>query len=285
MHAEWPLEPEDFAAYYSFSPAALALRETVRLTAVRRLELAEPILDVGCGDGLFAHLAYPDKQVWGIDINPSEVRRAQATASYKTLICGNVCDVDLPRGFFGSAVANCSLEHVPDLPGALANVRRSLKDDARFILIVPTPQWTRHLAVPELLGHIGLRSLGRAYGDALDRVFRHVHLHDAAWWERRLDDAGFDVLDTEFIVARAISWAFEMLLPPSAVGWVVKQLTGRWVLSPWLRPITADAVRTLIDVVARRFPDGPDESAGEYMIVARARPGANPGRAAPDTQA
>ena len=274
MPTEWPVRPDDFAAYYAFSPAALALRETVRLSAVREFDLNEPILDVGCGDGLFARLAYADKQVWGIDINPTEIRRAQATSSYKTLICGNVCEVDLPRRFFASAIANCSLEHVPDLPGALRNIRASLRDGAPFLLIVPTPEWTRHLALPELLSKLGLPTLAQAYGDALDRVFRHVHLHEAPWWAARLAEAGFETVETRHIMSRSISWAFELLLPPSAIGWLVKKLTGRWVLSPSLRSLTADTARAAIDGVVRRVDGGSERAAAEYLIVARARPGA-----------
>src|SRR5580658_2944858 len=156
---EWPVDAKDFAAYYRFAPAALALRECARLRAVREIELDEPILDVGCGDGLFARLAYPGRQTWGIDINPSEVQRAQATRAYSTLICGNICAVDLPRAFFSSAIANCSLEHVPDIRGALRNIRSTLRPDATFVMIVPTPNWTAQLATVELLERVGLHGL------------------------------------------------------------------------------------------------------------------------------
>ena len=270
MSGEWPVRDDDFAAYYAFAPAALALRETIRLAAVRELDLAEPILDVGCGDGLFARLAYPQRQVWGIDINPTEVRRAQGTASYATLICGNVCDVDLPAGFFGSAVANCSLEHVPDLRGALANIRRALAPGARFALIVPTPDWTERLAVPETLSRLGLTGLARAYGDALDRVFHHVHLHDAAWWRERLAEAGFATDEVRGIIRRPASWAFDLLLPSSALGWLVKRLTGRWVMAPSLRPLTEDLARRVIGLIAGRVTDDREEAAGEFLLVTRA---------------
>ncbi len=104
--AEWPLDPDDFAAYYRYCPSALALRECLRLRAVRKYQLQPPILDIGCGDGLFATLAYPGKQAWGIDVNLSEIRRAQSTAAYSALICGSITDVALPRGFFRGAITN-----------------------------------------------------------------------------------------------------------------------------------------------------------------------------------
>lgn len=269
MSSEWPVPVEDFAAYYSFTPAALALRETVRLAAVRNIDLPEPILDVGCGDGLFARLAYPGRQVWGIDINPNEVRRAQASQSYRTLIVGSVCDVDLPKNFFKSAIANCSLEHVPDLPGALRNIRQAMQPGAPFVLIVPTPDWSRHLAIPAALERMGFPAIGRAYGDALDKIFFHVHLHEDDWWRARLEETGFVTEEVRPLVRRSTSWAFDMLLIPSLIGYVTKRLTGRWVLAPALRPFTADFVRRLITKVAEHIPD--DDRAGEYILLTRAK--------------
>lgn len=270
MAPEWPLNDADFASYYRFAPAALALRECIRLGVVRRLELPEPILDVGCGDGLFARLAYPGKQSWGIDINPSEVQRAQASSSYATLICGNICRVNLPKGFFGSAIANCSLEHVPDLHEALVNIRGALKDDARFVLIVPTPDWTRNLAAPWLLDRLHLHGLARAYGEMLDKVFAHVHLYDEATWKRHLARAGFELLEAQPIVEPASSWAFDVLLYPSLVGYFIKKLTGRWVLAPALRALSVDAARHLAGVVAAHAPAA--GGFGEYLLVCRAAP-------------
>ena len=268
VHREFPLDPEDFAAYFSFAPAALALRECVRLRAVRRLDLPAPILDVGCGDGLFARLAYPDKQAWGIDVNPSEVSRAQATSSYATLICGNISRVDLPASFFGSAIANCSLEHVPDLDGALANIRGTLRYGAPFVLIVPTPDWTRRLAFVEALGAVGLTGLAKAYGDALDRVFSHIHLYGVEEWTTRLARAGFEDVRAEPIVSRKTSWAFDVLLYPSLIGYFTKKLTGRWVLAPFLRALQVDAARALTNAIGRLAPAGDDP--GEYLLVCRA---------------
>ena len=264
---EFPVDPRDFAAYYAFAPAALAIRECARLRAVRKIELPEPILDVGCGDGVFARLAYPEKQVWGIDINPTEVRRAQATASYSTLLCGNICEVALPPSFFGSAIANCSLEHVPDVEKAITNMRRSMQRDAPMALIVPAPDWSRQLATAETLRHVGLGRLADAYGDALDRIFAHVHLLDVDGWTRVLERCGLSRVEAIPIVDRATSWAFDVLLYPSAVGWLTKRITGRWVVAPGLRAVSEPIARAMVDAVGALAPAG--ERPGEYLLVAR----------------
>ena len=268
--SEWPLDPGDFAAYHRYAPSALALRECLRLRAVRGHTLDEPILDIGCGDGVFAELAFPGKQIWGIDVNPTEIGRAQATAAYSTLVCGSITEASLPPGFFRGAIANCSLEHVPDLDRALSNISGALVPGAQFILIVPTPNWTSLLAIPEMLNAAGLTSLAAAYGAALDDVFHHHHLYDEQGWTERLERAGFAVRDTAVIASRRSSWMFDILLYPSLIGLGTKKLTGRWVLAPALRSLTVDITRRLLDALAERIGDS--DSGSEYLIVAERAP-------------
>lgn len=263
---EWPLDPRDFAAYHRYAPSALALRECLRLRAVRAYELEEPILDIGCGDGVFAQLAYPGKQIWGIDVNPQEIGRAQATAAYSTLVCGSITEASLPPRFFRGAIANCSLEHVPDLDAALRNVGGALQPGSRFIIIVPSPGWTRLLALPELLERAGLSALAQAYGDALDRVFRHLHIEDEAAWSQRLARAGFELREVAEIGGRRSSWMFDLMLYPSLLGLGVKKLTGRWVLAPALRPLVVDLTRRALDGVAAQIADS--DAGSELLIVA-----------------
>ncbi|MCX7807461.1 MAG: class I SAM-dependent methyltransferase [Deltaproteobacteria bacterium] len=264
---------EWFPDYFAYAPGALALRECVRLAAMQGIELPEPILDVGCGDGIFARLCYPDRQVWGIDINPTEIRRAQSTAAYSTLICGNIVTCDLPKSYFRSAIANCSLEHVPDLHGALRTIHQALVQGAPFILIVPTPTWTQELVVPKILEELGLSTLARTYRDALDRVFFHVHLYDAPKWRSILEEAGFEVESVKGIVSKGVTAAFDLLLYPSAIGWLIKQLTGRWTLLPGLRRGLAPLFWALIHATVARFEesDPSRDHAGEFVICARKR--------------
>lgn len=266
--AEWPLDPDDFAAYYRFCPSALAVRECLRLRAVRQFELQPPILDIGCGDGVFAALAYPGKQVWGIDVNLKEIGRAQATAVYDALICGSITEVALPQGFFRGAIANCSLEHVPDLDRALRNIRSALKPGSEFVNIVPTPRWTRLLAIPELLRTHGFVGLADAYGRAIDKVFNHIHLYDEQEWTRRLGQAGFTVRSIQTLTSRRSSWVFDCLMYPSLVGWATKKLTGKWVIAPALRNLSVDVARGLVDRLAASIDDSDDGS--EFLILAEA---------------
>jgi hypothetical protein len=156
---------------------------------------------------------------------------------------------------------------VPDLGTALRNIHGSLKPGGPFVVIVPTPTWTSHLAIVETLDRIGLYGLARAHAEALDQLFRHVHLYDAPTWKRHLEDAGFDEVRVSGIAQRGVSWTFDALLLPSVIGYFNKKLAGRWIMFPRLRPLTADAVRNLIDTIGARIPDADDSA--EYVLECR----------------
>ena len=54
------------------------------LAAYRRFQLPEPVLDLGCGDGLFFKQVWPQiEKVVGIDINTDAVQRASQSGIYE----------------------------------------------------------------------------------------------------------------------------------------------------------------------------------------------------------
>lgn len=66
MQAEDPVGFADFERYFARAPIALCIKECARLSVIRHFDCPEPVLDVGCGDGLFTQLAFAGRQVWGI---------------------------------------------------------------------------------------------------------------------------------------------------------------------------------------------------------------------------
>ncbi len=127
----------DFRRYFPYTPTALAIKECARLSVVRRYGCPGPVLDVGCGDGLFARIAFESVEVWGIDIDAAEGRWAAASRAYTQVILGDVTRARLPEGFFATCVANCSLEHVPRIDLALRTIFHSLRPGGVAYLFVP----------------------------------------------------------------------------------------------------------------------------------------------------
>jgi ubiquinone/menaquinone biosynthesis C-methylase UbiE len=128
-------------AYLRHAPLPLALREINRLIAIEAVgRKGGTTLDVGCGDGFWWTLRDHDRnEVYGIDISASEIAQA------KVRINAALTDVSRERPFpgteFDEIIGNCSLEHVPDIDGALSNLRRAAADHARLLMFVPTPRW------------------------------------------------------------------------------------------------------------------------------------------------
>src|SRR5688500_4046939 len=139
-------------AYLKHAPLSLTLREINRLIAIEAVASGKgPILDVGCGDGFWWTLRGTDgeREIYGIDISAGEVAQA------KTRINAALTDVSRERPFpgteFEEIIGNCSLEHVPDIDGALLNLRKAAAPTARLLMFVPTPHWALQGRVQSML--------------------------------------------------------------------------------------------------------------------------------------
>ncbi len=258
---------EDFKRYYPYAPTALAIKECVRLNALRGLDCPGPILDVGCGDGLFATLAFGGREVWGIDIDGNEGRRAQASQAYSHVILADVTQARLPEAFFGSCVANCSLEHVPDIDAAGRTILRALKPGGIFYTFVPAREWADSLLTAQALRKLGLGSLADTVTETINSVFKHRHLEDAAGWARIFENAGFEVTRVDPIGTTASTMAFEAFLVPSLAGRLNKALTGKWTLIPGMRQFGAVPVYALVKALLAMNPA--QTPTAEFLLVAR----------------
>ena len=229
----------DFERYFPYTPTALCIKECARLTQLRRYDCPEPILDVGCGDGLFAQVAFSGREIWGIDIDAKEGRHAFDRATYSQVILGDITRAQMPRSFFGSCVANCSLEHIPRIGDALRNIRDSLQPGAVAFLFVPNKEWASHMLLPRMLRAAGMPSMARAVQAKVDSVFKHHHLYDEEGWRKVVLDAGFEIVSVEPVLSTATTVGFELLLLPSLLGLINKKLTSRWTNFPPLRRMGA----------------------------------------------
>jgi SAM-dependent methyltransferase len=257
----------EFDAYFPHVPTALAIKECVRLKRVKELPVVGPVLDVGCGDGLFTSLAWPGVDTWGVDVNEREAARAQASHAYERVIDQSITDTSaLPESFFATCVANCSLEHVPDIRAALHTIRRSMRPLGIFYLIVPNGEWTRTLPLRRGLERVGLPDVGRAYAAALDAQFAHHHLYDADVWRGLLEDAGFTGVESERLGSDGSQAAFEAWLVPSLAGYVTKKLTGHWIVASRLRRFYSWPVFRAVKQLVQANREG---AGAELLIVAR----------------
>ena len=256
----------DFRRYFPFTPTALAIKECARLAVVRRHPCPGPILDVGCGDGLFAQMAFENTEVWGIDINASEGRWASASQAYRQVILGDVTHAQLPEAFFATCIANCSLEHVPRIDLALTSIHQSLQPGGHAYLFVPTPDWAKHFLSVRMLESLNAPDLAARLQRAIDRFFKHHQLHDAAGWATLMNRAGLETVAVERVLSSATTVAFEAFLLPSLAGLLNKQLTTRWTNFPRVRRCFANPIfRSVRALMTRADPT----LTAEFLVIGR----------------
>lgn len=258
---------EDFQRYFPYTPTALNIKECVRLSALRHYRCAGPILDVGCGDGLFAKLAFDGMDVWGIDINAEEGRHAQASRAYSQIILADITRAHVPEALFATCVANCSIEHVPDIDAGLRVILRSLCADGNAYFFVPNRDWTRHFLSVRKLQAVGAVAVADRIECAINSVFKHHHLYDEQGWREVVTRAGFEVVKVDPVGSTATTVAFEMFLLPSLAGWINKRLTTRWTNFPKFRTLAARPVYELVKA-ALAIVDDPSPTA-ELLLICR----------------
>lgn len=95
----------------------------------------ERVLDLGCGDGtLTAHMAACGCSVLGVDRDAGFVKATrQRGLSALQADARHLVGPQLPAGSFDAVFSNAVLHWIPEAAAVIANVRRLLRDDGRFV--------------------------------------------------------------------------------------------------------------------------------------------------------
>ena len=181
-----------------------------RYDALRPLLAGRSVLDVGCAsrhgrdDWLHGLLARDASTLAGIDINAAVVRELQGAGHDVHL--ADAQDFDLQRRF-EVVLAGEIIEHLDNVRGFLASVRRHLAPGGRLVLTTPNAFYVANF-VYRLGGHA------------------RVHPQHTAWYcdstlRRVLKTNGFDRVEITYIghrarttLRRAVGAAVRLLLPP-----------------------------------------------------------------------
>lgn len=111
-----------------------------RLTEAVKLKTGR-ILDIGCGGGLLTESLpyyYPQLKVYGYDVSKIAIKYAQKFGSGKVTykpMSGK--KIPYQNNFFDVCICLDVMEHIPDLDFFLKEVKRVLKKNGKFFLVVP----------------------------------------------------------------------------------------------------------------------------------------------------
>lgn len=265
-------------------PAFRALLRAVEARFYEGLPMPGPVLDVGCGDGHFASVAFGRVEA-GFDPWWQPLTEARGRDAYGVLAQADGAEMPYAGGTFSTLVSNSVLEHIPDLSPVLAEAARVLRPGGWFYFCVPGESFLSFLSVGRGLDRAGLRSWGDAYRKLFNRISRHHHCDGPEVWEERLRAVGLELVRSWRYFSPGALRALELGHYLGLPSLVCKKLTGRWVVCP------ARANLWLTERVVRPFyeerlsqPPTPDEMgdgtdrAGAYAFYVARKPSEGAGR-------
>lgn len=214
-------------------PYFRAMLRAVEAQFYQGFELSAPTLDVGCGDGHFATVAFERKLEVGLDPWTGPIHQAARRGGYAALVQADGGKIPFPEAYFASAISNSVLEHIPHVQAVLVELRRVLKTGARFLFCVPNPRYLSELSMPVIFGRMGLRPAGEAYRNWFQRMSRVEHAFWPETWQGWLQEAGFELEKWWHYFSpqamRMLEWGHYFGAPtllPHAV-------CQRWIIAPW----------------------------------------------------
>jgi hypothetical protein len=222
-------------AYLDQAPIGLALMRAVECDHLASLSYARPILDVGCGDGTFARILFSGVPVdAGIDLNSREVERAKRSNCYRDVRQGSVEDLPFESEKFCTVFSNCVLEHIPNIEGALREIRRTLRPNGVLYLTVPSPRCTTYLLWPTVLKRLGLARVGNWYASLTLRLFNAETVEEPAEWARILERAGLTMEHHEPYMSERATRIQDLFLPTGMFSVLSKKMLDRIFFFPRL---------------------------------------------------
>jgi SAM-dependent methyltransferase len=241
--------------YLREAPLAVALWRSAEASALSEVELAHPIVDVGCGFGEFGRLFFRDRDTpeAGVDINRAELVRAAANPPYGSIVQCDARRLPFAEASLGSVISVSTLEHIPDVAAAIAAVARALRPGGVFAYTVPIDAFDRNM-----LGYRALRvmspGLADRYAGQVNRLLTHVNIWPASRWATLTEDGGLRVQRVTPFLSPGATAVYELLLPLALASRVWRRVVGRRPPHPApLRQLAALSMRSLI---AGASPEG-----------------------------
>ena len=214
-------------------PYFRAMLRAVEAQFYQGFELPAPILDLGCGDGHFATVAFDHQLDVGLDPWTGPIHQAARRGGYRALVQAEGGKMPFPDEYFASALSNSVLEHIPQVEVVLAELRRVLKPGAPFLFCVPNPRYLSELSIPAILKQFGLKKIGHVYTEWFRRMSRTHHAVDPNIWQGWLEDAGFRLEQWWHYFSpnamRMLEWGHYFGAPTL----LPHALFKRWIIAPW----------------------------------------------------
>lgn len=222
----------DFLNRYWFAPP-VALWRAIEAKALSTLDFPSPLLDFGCGDGLFSGAVFgPQPGLFGCDIASGELPSARDSGMYaRGVQFADGHALPYRDGAFGSAYANSVVEHIPDPHNVLPELARVLRTGGLLALTVPSDRFHSLLhgvkTAPD-------KQSAQAYAKSVDQLFAHYHYHTADEWRVLFQTSGLFLVDARYYVSPQAAQAWDRMNGEYGIG---RRSTFSVIASPRLRSL------------------------------------------------
>jgi ubiquinone/menaquinone biosynthesis C-methylase UbiE len=114
------------------------------LSLIPPLKTAQVIIDVGCGEGRVARdLRLLNRKVLGVDLS---YKMCEAAAKHpedpSPVLQADAATLPLADGMADCVIAFMSLQDIDNMPGAINEISRVLKDGASFVIAIVHPMYS-----------------------------------------------------------------------------------------------------------------------------------------------
>ena len=231
-------------------PIFLAMLRSLECSLFQKVQpLAAPVLDIGCGDGFFASVAFKESLFSGIDPDISTIHEAKNINSYNYIIAARASDIPFRTGSFNTIISNSVLEHIEDLDDTLDEIYRVLLPNGSLYFTIPSQYFGEMLLGTTFFRTLGLEKYANMYSKWFNHHSKHFHIDNPETWIKRLNKHGFHVENWKYYFTPAAHRIFDLMHYLSLPRLVTKKTTGKWVLFPdsILNKFLTDWLSTLIN--------------------------------------
>ena len=220
--------------YLNEATIPLAYERAFECEILSSQEYLRPILDIGCGDGIFAQFVFDEKIDTGLDPLVYELDYARQFNIYDELIQAYANKIPKPDGYYKTIFSNSVLEHIPNLKDVLIEAHRVLDRDGKFYVTIPTNFFDQYSVVFQVLSFLSLNRLAESFRKFFNNFWKHYHFYSREEWIKLFEENGFKVQNVIEYGAKKDCLFNDFMAPFSILNYVVKKhSTDGFYLNPF----------------------------------------------------